>query len=535
MTLHRPILRTLFAFAMIAATTLFSSGAARAELYGLVIGIDDYTGSANDLSGAVNDVVAIAEALRKAGATQVVALANDEANKDAIERALSALFGIAKANDVVVVSFSGHGGRAKGGDVMDRVFYLGGYTPRGPGTRERILDRELARWLNTAAEKSVRLILVADTGYATRLDRENDIGALRYRTAQFGELNPADDQLQLPQGDGPNTVDELATVLRLLAAPTDAGIAEITIGGKRHGALSWAFARAISGDADTNGDNAITATELTAYVSRAVALLTEYQQNPVIFVPGDVKKDGAEEVPLVRISPDEAKAEDEAKDTEQGASEAGVALPQIALFVDGDLPSGIADRPDVKIVNGAGIADLIWSPRSGIVNHRIGGMVADGIDADEISAVVDKWATLEVLKTAALANPVDLYAASGNRTYKPGDIAQTRMLGARQPALTLFNLTPDGRIEFLVPANAAEAAYDWTSGVFSERYKIGGSTFGADHLVAITSPAPLTDLHDKLKRMASTGDTAGLAAALAAETAKPDVAVGIAGIYSAAE
>ncbi len=531
MSLRLPLQRIFPALVLAAAAMLISPVAARADLFGLTIGIDDYTGSANDLSGAVNDAVVIAEALRNAGAAQVVTLVNDQANKDAIERALSALLDIAKADDIVVISYSGHGGRGKTGAIRDLVFYLGGYTPRGPGTRERILDRELARWLSTAAEASIRLILIADTGYAARLDREADAGRLRFRTAQFGALDPAEDQLQLPEGEGPTSVNALSTVMRLQAAAADAGMAEIMVGGKWHGALSVAFSRAIAGNADSNGNREITATELAPYVARAVAFLTEYRQRPVVFVPRNPDED--EEEPLVRLPEDDGKTEEAS--TGEAAAEAETPLPPIALLVDGDPPPGLGERADAAIVTDAEEADLIWSPQTGSVRHRLGGMIAEGIDGDAIGAVIGKWAALDILKSAALANPLDLYAASGNRTYKPGNIAQIRLLGAKQPALTLFNLAPDGRVEFLVPANAAEAGYDWTGGVFSERYRIGGTAFGADHLIAIASPAPLTELHKTLKLMASTGDNSGLAAALAAEIGKADIAVGIAGIYSVAE
>jgi hypothetical protein len=42
--------------------------ASAAELYGLVVGIDDYVGTANDLDGAANDAGDIAKSLTGAGA-----------------------------------------------------------------------------------------------------------------------------------------------------------------------------------------------------------------------------------------------------------------------------------------------------------------------------------------------------------------------------------------------------------------------------------------------------------------------------------
>src|SRR4029079_17815325 len=53
-------------------------------LYGLVVGIDDYLGTVNDLQGAVNDANGIAEALRAANADEVIELTDKQATKAAI-------------------------------------------------------------------------------------------------------------------------------------------------------------------------------------------------------------------------------------------------------------------------------------------------------------------------------------------------------------------------------------------------------------------------------------------------------------------
>ena len=64
----------LLFFAAIAAP------AGAGELYGLVVGIDDYVGTANDLDGAANDANDIAKSLTGAGAKEVV--------RSAVERLL---------------------------------------------------------------------------------------------------------------------------------------------------------------------------------------------------------------------------------------------------------------------------------------------------------------------------------------------------------------------------------------------------------------------------------------------------------------
>jgi len=83
--------------------------ASAAELYGLVVGIDDYVGTANDLDGAANDAGDIAKSLTGAGAKEVVRLINDDVSKDRIVAAWEGLVAKAKAGDTIVFTYAGHG------------------------------------------------------------------------------------------------------------------------------------------------------------------------------------------------------------------------------------------------------------------------------------------------------------------------------------------------------------------------------------------------------------------------------------------
>ncbi len=99
--------------AALAAATL--AGVAPAEaadrLFGLVVGIDDYLGTVNDLQGAVNDATGIADALKKAGADDVRFLTDGAATKAAIEKNWNDLVAEAGPGDTIVFSYAGHGGQ----------------------------------------------------------------------------------------------------------------------------------------------------------------------------------------------------------------------------------------------------------------------------------------------------------------------------------------------------------------------------------------------------------------------------------------
>jgi metacaspase-1 len=74
----------------------------------LCIGINDYPGTANDLSGCVNDAHDWAATLESRGFT-VRSLLDAQAKKADIEAAIKSLIGSARSDDSVVLTYSGHG------------------------------------------------------------------------------------------------------------------------------------------------------------------------------------------------------------------------------------------------------------------------------------------------------------------------------------------------------------------------------------------------------------------------------------------
>ena len=107
--------------ALALSLALATNPAGAAELYGLVVGVDDYVGTANDLDGAVNG----------------------DATKDRVAASWQELLGKTKGGDTIVFSYAGHGsqepepaGRHDEADGLNENFLLGGYQSRGPATRD---------------------------------------------------------------------------------------------------------------------------------------------------------------------------------------------------------------------------------------------------------------------------------------------------------------------------------------------------------------------------------------------------------------
>ena len=76
----------------------------------LCIGINDYPGTGSDLAGCVNDANDWAEALAGRG-FEVSVMLDAAATREAMLEGMRKLVSAADSGDVVVISYSGHGGQ----------------------------------------------------------------------------------------------------------------------------------------------------------------------------------------------------------------------------------------------------------------------------------------------------------------------------------------------------------------------------------------------------------------------------------------
>ena len=334
---------------------LFCFGAAApasaAELYGLVVGIDDYIGADNDLDGAANDAQDVARSLNLAGAKEVVRLINDDAGKDRIAAAWEALLAKAEPGDTIVFSYAGHGGqepepagRHDEADGLNENFLLGRFLPFGPGTRERILDDEMFEWMQAADKKKVKVVFVADSCHSGGMERSASAPGVRFRKMSVPTI--AADQLPLsPPEISKLSEDDFENITFVGAVAENKLAPEVTIEGKKRGALSWAFSRAVEGRADKNGDGQVSEFELIGYLVPAVHALVESQQTPQVLPLR------ARSVALVTLR--ETKT--------QSPAPAGSDELKLRVAVEGGDGSAFADLPFVSIVADKTQADLVWS------------------------------------------------------------------------------------------------------------------------------------------------------------------------------
>jgi len=326
------------------------------------------------------------------------------------------------------------------------------------------------------------------------------------------------DQLKLPPPTD-TEVDDLQNVTFVAAVPADKLVPEVSIEGQKRGALSWAFSRALEGRADKDGDGKVSEFELLGYIVPAVHALVESQQTPQVLPLR------ARSVPLVTLREGGAKAE-VPPDAES---------LKLKLAVEGGNTSAVSDLPFVTVVTDKSQADLIWSA-DGKVEHVVGGVVAENVEARSIKGVVSKWAALKWLNHQAALAPIPAKLLGGNQRYAVGDLVEVEIAGAKYPHLTLFNLPPDGRVEFYVPDpdKPNEASKDWSSAPIHETFKVDKPPYGAEHMVAIFSKNDLSDLHAALASM-TTPERAQALRPLLEETLKGnDVQIGVIDIYTGA-
>ena len=504
------------------------------SLYGLVIGIDDYIGDDNDLGGAVNDANDIYNALRSARANSIIRLIDGEATKTRIESSWNQLVDQAKADDVIIFTYSGHGsqepeppGRNGEEDGLNENFLLAGYQPTGPGTRERIVDDEVFMWLKRADNKGVRVVFVADSCHSGTMHRKVQNQSIRYRNGNFLKL--FNDLFRYPDPDiATLSVDDFQNLTFVSATSDERLTPEVRIDGEWRGALSWAFARALEGNADRNRDGEVSQFELLRFIVPAVHAQVERQQTPQI-------------LPLSGSARGLFRANRIGWETTTITSGIGVNrnadFNLLRIAVSGGKRNRIPQIPHTKLVSDTRLADLIWDPDSGQVIHRVGGVVAEQIVSHALPPILSKWSTLKWLKSKIARDPILAKLTNGNHRYEPGAVVNIEMTGIRFPYLTLFNLPPNGRADILIPTNNRpdSARKNWVNKSFNKTFRVDRPPYGAEHLVAIYSSEVLFGLHAALSNMSNPSDAVELRSILEQSLAGREFQVVVLDVYTGEE
>jgi hypothetical protein len=243
------------------------------ERKALLVGINDYPGTQNDLQGCVNDITNVYDVLVKYFSflpQNIVMLSNSRASKAAILEGLKSLVGGAKEGDTLVFHYSGHGSQIRDteGDELedgkDEVLCPYDFD----WSRGFIKDDDLASLL-TGLKKGVRMEIILDSchsGTGTReiiLDRRLLTGrppaAAAMEPVELWKSGhcirprflapPPDVEMRADEIFGPSLplrriagADRMNHVL-WAACRSDQFSADAEIGGKPSGAFSYYFCR----------------------------------------------------------------------------------------------------------------------------------------------------------------------------------------------------------------------------------------------------------------------------------------------------
>ena len=540
-TSSRLLRRAMHAGAIIAGICAALAGtcaAAAPVMRGLVIGVDDYA-HLPVLLGAVNDAKDIQKALSEVGVEDLTVLIDAAATRDRIVAEWQSLLSRAEPGDTLVLTYAGHGGqerervRGSEGDAKDEVLLLGGFRPTGLGTRERIIDDEIHRWLIEAGRRELRVIFVADACHSGTLTRKVDPRAPKptYRYARYDleedllELDPSDAAADTGRmGDG-----ELAHVNFLGAAQDHQKVPEIAVRDaagrpERRGALSYLFARALRGEADTDGDGVLRRGELWRFVRENVRMDSAARQTPNLMP----NSRGGETVVVLAPGADGAAAAATATVDAAEASEGTATAEhshQIRLAVRPDDPAIVEQvrdtLPDIRMVSDQSeFPDLVWDAGRRQVVSAMGDVVAHEVGVAELKGVVEKWEAVRAIRDLSAHASLRLRIEPHDGVHRRGSRISVRVDGREHPRLTVFSLSGNGAVHYLYPAPSdpmetpVDQAFELDDVEVTE-------PFGADHVVAVSAATSLAPLNAALKRLSCRRtpcpSAAGRAAALLAE------------------
>jgi len=495
MRLRNRLFKLLFGLAIVSGPAPAAAG----ELYALVIGIDQYT-ELSDLKGATNDARDVARTLEAIGASKVTLLTDEDATRDAIFSAWRALTDQAGDGDTLVFHYAGHGARQPaildGHEAFDNMFLLSGFTETGPGVNERLIDNEIGHLL--AEEREATVVFVADSCFAGGMTRDIDPNvSASLRIAQVAIDSNADTLPERIKTLGEVEETALEHVVWLYAQDQNKVTQEYRIKDQVRGALSYAFSRALEGAADKDGNAVLSTAELKRYINRTVKRYSERRQRPEVNAGSrDLS------IPITTRS-----------NAQSGATNTD--LPELSLYRTPGLSlpalSGVRETADKAE------ADLILDGETGWLYTRAGDRVTgleEPLNAEALQGAIDKWRFLAFLSDLKSADDPEVSLREGSRVYRAGEPVTFQMMSGTHENVLLFNLAATGDVQLVAPVRASGRGL--SVGKLrpgrTERFKSKVvPPFGADHLIALTTPAPMPGLVSLLKLANGTRDLENLA------------------------
>jgi Caspase domain len=538
--------KIMFTIALISASSVRLDGARAAgtlqlsnpdggEVRALVIGIDDYQ-HVRKLKGATADAHDIDSSLRTMGVRDVTALINDHADRSNVLREISALVERTKTNDIVFLSIAGHGAqepeRTKGSqpDGMEDVFLLPGFEATPTGSQQRILGSEFNHFIRQFELRGAKVIFVADTCHGGGMVRDIDPRAAEMSFRQIQNYTLLVDELKPVSGqDDPRSELDLDHTAFLAAVDRNTKAPEVRVPGidGLRGALSYAVARAIEGNADADHDGQVTLKEFFTNIRQVVYQLSDQRQNVVTMASPSRSPDIEVAFGLTRgvtliqgpiEGPQPPAPQSVASLPPASASVAaggtapmplpgpnpqivGQVNPPIRLAaLDGKtsyFPSPKSRDSMFQAVQPTDNPDLIWDPAS----HDViawGDVIAYGVDPADLPTVIDRTAAIRTLKGIATQSPQVMRVSPDDRLHHSDQTVNIDLSEVGGRAVVLFNVSGDGTIQMLYPIGSDASPVRSADLRLPLRVR---EPFGAEQIVAVTSLQRMADFEKGLQQL----------------------------------
>ncbi|MFI3295391.1 MAG: caspase family protein [Rikenellaceae bacterium] len=224
-------------FLSLIITILLSVTLNAQNIYLVAVGVADYPGTDSDLSYTVKDAQLIKSLFEKNKNAKSVLLTNSQATKTNLLRQMQITFANAKAEDIVVLFFSGHG-------------YEGGLCTYGDYTSYEEIKKVISK------SKAMNKVIFADACYSGTL-----------RETQNTSANSA-------------PIKDLNVLLFLSSRSNETSLESSSVG---NGFFTTFLNRGLRGNADSNKDRIITAKELFMFVNQGVVNYSKGKQHPVMW------------------------------------------------------------------------------------------------------------------------------------------------------------------------------------------------------------------------------------------------------------
>ena len=506
----------------------------------LIIGIDAYR-HVKPLRGAVADARDIEQALRANGVQDITTLIDAKAERATILSSINGLVARAGPHDLIFFSLAGHGAqepeRVRGTqpDGVENVFLLPGFETSGAGSQQRILGAEFNHFLKQFEARGAHVVFVADTCFGGGMTRDIDPRSEEMSFRQVPTYRMSGDQLQ-PVA---TTADELLTEVDfdrttfLAAVDRKTKAPEVEIPGVAgfRGALSYAVARAIEGNAAVGGDGRTTVKELFGNVRQVVYQLSNERQNIVTTAPAGADPNTEVVFQLVRSAGAEPLQQARAPVTPGAAAVLTDARPLKIASLDGNAShfSEIkGQQVPIKIVAPVDHPDLTWDPVSRDV-LAWGDVIAYGVEASDLPSVIDRAVAIRELKLVANSAPQPIKVTPDDSLHRDSSLVHIEIPNVASRAMILLNIAGDGTVELLYPIGSDPYILRDPSYSFPLRVR---KPYGSDQLIVITSEQRMTSIeqavHELDKRRAALQ-----VVNLLKHLAPADARIGSAGLFTA--